>query len=61
MFRILLGLIVGALGASAWFLLQPLALPPVHISPEARQAMVDMRDPVTPIGSTREFAGGRHE
>ena len=52
MIRILIGLIVGALGASAWFLLQPLLSPPpasVHISPEAKQAMVDMREQMRPL------------
>lgn len=52
MFRVLLGLVLGALLASTWFLLQPLLSPPppsVHISPEAKQAMVDMREQMRPL------------
>jgi epsilon-lactone hydrolase len=51
-FKILIGFVVGVLGTSAWFLLQPLISPPpasVHISPEARQAAVDMREQMAPL------------
>ncbi len=52
MIRILLGFVFGAVLASAWFMFQPLISPPPpseHISPEAKEAIADLRKQMAPL------------